>query len=77
VLVAEKEGGYSTIVPELPGVASCGETREEALYNVLEALRAVIELYFIDGMEIPWQNTATIEIPDGAEVKNVVVSVES
>lgn len=38
VLEAESEGGYSAWVPELPGCASQGETREEALTNIREAI---------------------------------------
>jgi len=41
VFQEEKEGGYSVWVPELPGCASQGETFEEALKNIREA----IELY--------------------------------
>ena len=35
-LVAEEEGGFSVMVPGLPGCYSQGETREEALENVKE-----------------------------------------
>ncbi|GFP39777.1 type II toxin-antitoxin system HicB family antitoxin [Candidatus Hakubella thermalkaliphila] len=41
VLEEERDGGYSIYVPALPGCASQGETREEALANIREA----IELY--------------------------------
>lgn len=44
VFQEEKEGGYSTWVPTLPGCASQGETFEEALSNIKEA----IELYLED-----------------------------
>ena len=40
----EKEGGYSVWVPDLPGCASQGETLEEALKMIKEA----IELYLED-----------------------------
>jgi antitoxin HicB len=30
-------------VPELPGCISCGDTREEALKNIREAIEAYIE----------------------------------
>ena len=33
VIVAEPEGGYSVFVPELPSVATQGETIEEARAN--------------------------------------------
>ena len=41
VLIPEEEGGYSVTVPVLPGCVSQGETREEAL----EMIREAIELY--------------------------------
>lgn len=39
----EKEGGYSVWVPSLPGCASQGETFEEALENVKEAIALYLE----------------------------------
>lgn len=42
ILEPSEEGGYTVIVPSLPGCISEGETREEALENIREA----IELYF-------------------------------
>jgi predicted RNase H-like HicB family nuclease len=38
VLEKELEGGYSVYVPELPGCASQGETRQEAIKNIKEAI---------------------------------------
>ena len=37
-LVPEEEGGFSVFVPSLPGCMSQGETREEALDNLREAI---------------------------------------
>ena len=42
-LIPEEEGGYSVLVPGLPGCVSQGETREEALENV----RIAIEEYLL------------------------------
>ncbi|MES2971170.1 MAG: type II toxin-antitoxin system HicB family antitoxin [Patescibacteria group bacterium] len=44
VFQKETEGGFSVWVPDLPGCASQGETLEEALHNIKEA----IELYLED-----------------------------
>ncbi len=44
VFQEETEGGFSVWVPDLPGCASQGETLEEALQNIKEA----IELYLED-----------------------------
>ena len=38
----KQTNSYSAICPELPGCTSCGETEEEAMANIREA----IELYF-------------------------------
>ena len=38
ILEEQEEGGYTIYVPALPGCISQGETREEALQNIKEAL---------------------------------------
>lgn len=43
VLAPEDEGGFSVSVPALPGCISQGETREEALAMVREAIEVYIE----------------------------------
>lgn len=52
-MVPEPEGGYSVLVPELPSVASQGETIEEARANVQEAIEAYLEVMHEDGLPIP------------------------
>lgn len=42
-LTAEEGGGFSAVCPELPGCASCGDTREEALANIREAIALYIQ----------------------------------
>jgi len=44
VLEQSEEGGFTVYVPSLPGCISEGETEEEALKNIREA----IELYLED-----------------------------
>ena len=41
VLEPSEEGGYTVYAPSLPGCISEGETKEQALHNIREA----IELY--------------------------------
>lgn len=42
VLEPETEGGFSVYVPSLPGCASQGDTKEEALANIREAIEAYL-----------------------------------
>lgn len=39
----EDEGGYSVWIPSLPGCASQGETFEEAMENIKEAIGLYLE----------------------------------
>jgi predicted RNase H-like HicB family nuclease len=70
-LLSEAEGGYSVIAPTLPGCASQGETEEEALANIIEALEGLLESYREDGAPVPWQ--APGRRPRGAALRTVVV----
>lgn len=48
----EAEGGYSVWVPQLPGCASQGETFEEALENIKEAITLYLEDQKNDELDI-------------------------
>ena len=43
VLEASEEGGYTVYVPSLPGCISEGETEEESLANIREAIELYLE----------------------------------
>ncbi|HLG64024.1 MAG TPA: type II toxin-antitoxin system HicB family antitoxin [Ktedonosporobacter sp.] len=43
VLEPSEEGGYTIYVPALPGCISEGETKEEALANIKEAIKLYLE----------------------------------
>ena len=43
VLEACEEGGYTVYVPSLPGCISEGDTRDEALENIREAIELYLE----------------------------------
>ena len=53
VIVSEQEGGFSVLVPELPSVATQGETIEEARANAQEAIEGYLEVMHEDGLPIP------------------------
>ena len=48
VLEPSEDGGYTAIVPALPGCLSEGETEEEALKNIREAIELYLEPDEID-----------------------------
>ena len=43
VLEPSDEGGFTVVVPALPGCISDADTREEALENIQEAIRLYVE----------------------------------
>jgi predicted RNase H-like HicB family nuclease len=43
ILEPSEEGGYTVVVPSLPGCVSEGNTREEALKNIREAIELYLE----------------------------------
>ncbi len=43
VLEPKEEGGYTVYVPTLPGCVSQGETAEEAMANIREAIDVYME----------------------------------
>lgn len=72
VLGPEEAEGWPIWCPVLPGVASFGSDPEDALSNVTEALRAVLEEY--RGQEIPWEEEG--EAPAGSEILRIWLDVE-
>jgi len=52
ILQPEPEGGFSVFVPELPSVATQGETIEEATDMAKEAIEAYLEVMHEDGLPI-------------------------
>lgn len=43
ILEPSKEGGFTAIVPSLPGCLSEGKTREETLKNIRDAIELYLE----------------------------------
>jgi len=44
ILEPSDEGGYTAIVPSLPGCISEGDTKQEALSNIREAIELYLDL---------------------------------
>ncbi len=62
VLEPSDEGGYTAYVPSLPGCISEGDTAEEALSNIREAIELYLEPVDDD-----------LAVAAGAEVRELVV----
>ncbi|MFQ3583131.1 MAG: type II toxin-antitoxin system HicB family antitoxin [Chloracidobacterium sp.] len=52
-LEPSEEGGYTVIVPSLPGCISEGNTKEEALKNIREAIELYLESVEDDILALP------------------------
>lgn len=70
-IIRDEEGGFSVLVLNLPGCGSCGDSEDEALTNVREAVMGVVESYISSGQTIPWQTE--YEIPAGAKTRWILV----
>jgi antitoxin HicB len=53
MLTVQPEGGYTVTSPALPELITEGETVEEALAHVQDALAAVVEIYKDLGKPLP------------------------
>jgi antitoxin HicB len=53
LLNKEPEGGYTALVPTLPGCITYGETVEETIVNVKEAIELYLESLVAHGDLIP------------------------
>ena len=73
-LIPEDDGSFSAVVLNLPGVGSCGDTEEDAMSNVQDAIDATLASYHADGEDIPLLGSGTYEIPAGAVLKWVSVN---
>ena len=58
ILETNDSGGYTVTVPLLPGCISEGDTKEEALANIKEAIELYMESLQADGEPIPSEETA-------------------
>jgi predicted RNase H-like HicB family nuclease len=70
-LLQEPAGGFSVYAVNLPGVCSEGETEEEAITNIIEALSGVLSEYVAAG-EIPWSEE---HLEEGCFERRVIVNL--
>ena len=53
VLEPQEEGGYTVYVPSLPGCVSQGETIQEAMDNIKEAIELYLESFKERKLSLP------------------------
>ncbi len=61
ILELQEEGGYTVTVPALPGCISEGDTKEEAIENIKDAISGYIESLKKHGETIPAE--VSVEVP--------------
>ena len=61
VIIEKGEGGYGAYVPDLPGCIAAGDTKDEVIKLIQEAIEFHIEGLRKDGQTIP-EPSSTIEI---------------
>lgn len=66
VLTPQPEGGYTVTSPALPGLVTEGDSLEQALENVEDALRATLELYEDTGRPAP---SGLMQDPDAGSIQ--------
>ncbi len=66
VIVEQGENGFSAYVPDLPGCVAVGETREEALRLIGEAVELHLEGLREEGLPIPKPSSSSEYVEVGA-----------
>lgn len=61
-----EDGWVVASIPEVPGAHSQGRTREEARVNVVDALRAILELRFGEHPAVAVADSEPLELVIGA-----------
>ena len=61
ILIPDETGGYTVEVPSLPGCISEGDTIDEAITNIKDAINLYIESLIAHGEPVPEDN-ALIQI---------------
>jgi antitoxin HicB len=67
-LEQDEDGRWSAVVPTLPGCATWGYTKEEAMESIREAAQAYVEVLFEDGDPLPKEAEKTTQVIDAPAV---------
>ena len=75
-IVKEADGSFSVVVLNLKGCGSCGDSEEDAVANVRDAVAEVVASYKDDNLDVPWVDISEYDnIPQGANLKWIMVDV--
>lgn len=66
VIVEQGENGFGAYVPDLPGCAAVGETKDEALRLIQEAIKLHLEGLRQEGLPIPKPSSSSEYVEVGA-----------
>jgi predicted RNase H-like HicB family nuclease len=66
VTLEDEDGWVIAECPSLPGCASQGRTREEAIANIREAIQLSLETRAADAIPIPESIEVEVSAPQGA-----------
>lgn len=58
----DEDGYYVAECPSLPGCLSQGETPEEAMNNIKEAIQGILELRRENGLPLPAVDVTEVEV---------------
>ncbi len=64
----DEDGRWSADIPTLPGCATWGYTKEDALEALKEAAQAYLEVLFEDGRPLPKEAEETTQVIDDLAV---------
>ena len=62
IIEKEEEGGYHAFCPLLPGCHTQGETYEEAIENIKDAIKLYIESLREHNEEVPQEEDVTVKL---------------
>ena len=66
VILERSESGFGVYVPDLPGCVAVGETKNEALHLIGEAVEMHLEELREDGLPIPEPSSSSEYVEVGA-----------
>lgn len=59
-----EEGGFTITVPSLPGCVSFGQTIDEALEEIKDAMAGWVEVAKEEGLDVPEEVEKTVFVPN-------------